>query len=109
MMDTSAFDKDIDKMVESFSSLMSQGTNFDAGRLSSVYMENLSRMQSMMTTAFRMYMKMPQSAMSSYMELGQSVMSAQSRLMQSLTTGCMPRTKLQAAAAPCDRRRDPDC
>lgn len=93
MADTSQFDADIDKMINSVMGLMQQGTNFDAGRLSNVYMENLQTMSNMMRTAFRMYMKMPQGAMTSYMELGQSVMSAQSRLMQSVSSKCMPGAK----------------
>lgn len=91
--DTSAFQKDLDKLADSLTSMTDMSQSFSVERFTQMYLENIQTVASLSRSAFRV--SLVSNAMDSYIEFGNSVMSSNTRFMQAITRACMPSRRVQ--------------
>lgn len=87
-MDTSRFQNDINKLINSMSSLTNMENGFDLNRITSTYMENIQTMASLMRNSFQM--SLVSGTMENYIEMFNSVYGANTSFMSKVTSACMP-------------------
>lgn len=89
--DISSIQSDIDKMTDSISKLTDMSNGVDMGRVTSVYLENLSTMASIARKSMR-----PQiftSMAGAYMDVMNNAMAANTKFMETITENCMPSSR----------------
>jgi len=82
------FQKDLDRLTQSISSMADLSQGFDLTRFFTVYMENIQTVSSMMRNSMRL--SLFSGALSQYIEFGNRIYGANTDFLERVTQSCMP-------------------